>query len=163
LIRLEGFGPSVADRLRTLEMRFARDIQYLSLDPQEGACVWREIRDVAPLVDPAHIVWRISLPAADAAGTVSAIAQATSAEAFYDWGGGLVWLAMPSKDEAHAELVRSLLPSGHATLMRAPVACRAKTQIFNFLPPALAALQRRVKSAFDPAGILSPGRLSLES
>ncbi|MBM3557317.1 MAG: hypothetical protein FJX47_17395, partial [Alphaproteobacteria bacterium] len=29
-------------------------------------------------------------------------------------------------------------------------------------PPALAALSRRVKAAFDPVGILNPGRMGME-
>ena len=157
LIRLEGFGPSVADRLSAIESQFGDGIEYRSLDAGAGAAIWREIRDVAPLIDPGHSVWRISLPAADSARTVAAIMQATPAEAFYDWGGGLVWLTLPS--DAEAQLVRGLLPSGHATLMRAPVDIRAATAIFQPQPPALAALQGRVKAAFDPDGILSPGRM----
>jgi glycolate oxidase FAD binding subunit len=44
-------------------------------------------------------------------------------------------------------------------LIRAPAALRASIEVFQPQPPALSALTRRVKEAFDPAGILNPGRM----
>jgi len=156
LIRLEGFGPSVADRFAGLQTRCGGDHPAATLDREECIVLWREVRDVAPLVGQDRIVWRLSLPPTDGAGAVAAIRGATEAEAFYDWGGGLVWLSLPPGD-AHAETVRGRLPSGHATLMRAPADIRATAPVFHPSDPALAALQARVKSAFDPRGILAPG------
>jgi glycolate oxidase FAD binding subunit len=164
LIRLEGFGPSVSDRFTALQAKCGALGDYVALDAEECAILWRAVRDVAPLIGTHQIVWRLSLPATDAAGTVSALMTATGgAEAFYDWGGGLVWLVMPKGDSAdgHAALVRGLLPAGHATLMCAPADIRAKAAIFQPSAPALAALQRRVKSAFDPNSILGAGRMAV--
>jgi glycolate oxidase FAD binding subunit len=164
LIRLEGFGPSVADRFATLETRLGQSHRVIALDRDEGAVLWREIRDVAVLTVQDRIVWRLSLPPADAARTAAAIANETSAEAFYDWGGGLVWLTMPpnTSTDANAATVRRLMPSGHATLMRAPPDIRASAAIFQPAAPALAALQGRVKAAFDPHGILAPGLMTAD-
>jgi glycolate oxidase FAD binding subunit len=103
-------------------------------------------------------VWRLSVPPTIAAAAVAKIAQAAPAEVFYDWGGGLVWLALPFKSGGHAALVRGSLPAGHATLMRAPEALRATVPIFNPSARPLAELASRVKSAFDPRGVLAPGR-----
>jgi glycolate oxidase FAD binding subunit len=165
LIRLEGFGPSVADRFAALEVRLGQGNQTITLDRDEGAALWREIRDVAPLVAPDSIVWRLSLPATDSARTIDAIKGATEADAFFDWGGGLIWLTMPagSSADVQADLVRRLLPSGHATLMRAPDGMRAQAAVFQPADPALAALQRRVKAAFDPHCILAPGFMTVEN
>ena len=161
LIRLEGFGPSVADRFAGLQARCGRDHPAVAIDAEEGAVLWCEIRDVAPLVAPDRIIWRLSLPPTDGAGAVAAIRGTAEAEAFYDWGGGIVWLSLPPSDAiaggAHTETVRGRLPSGHATLMRAPADIRATAPVFHPPDPALAALQARVKSAFDPRGILAPG------
>ena len=161
-LRLEGFGPSVADRKATLAAHLGPYGSILSLEAEECAAFWRDVRDVARLLDPDKIVWRLSLPPSDAASTVAAIARVETVEALYDWGGGLVWLALPPAEDAHAALVRGALPSGHATLFRAPAAIRAKVPVFQPQPPALAALARRVKAAFDPCGILSPGRMVAE-
>jgi glycolate oxidase FAD binding subunit len=165
LIRLEGFGPSVADRFTGLEAKCGQGGDTLALDADDCAVLWREIRDVAALTGPDAIVWRLSLPATDAAATIAAIAKATKAEAFYDWGGGLVWLSLPRTDsvDGHAALIRALLPSGHATLMRAPADIRAKAAVFQPQAPAMAALQRRVKAAFDPHFILGAGRMAVDA
>jgi glycolate oxidase FAD binding subunit len=164
LIRLEGFGPSVADRFQGLENKCGQAADYIALDAEACTVAWREVRDVAPLAAPDTVIWRLSLPATDAAGTVAAIVKATGAEAFYDWGGALVWLALPQGEstDGHAALIRGLLPSGHATLMRAPANIRATASIFQPQAPALAALQRRVKAAFDPHSILGAGRMAIE-
>jgi glycolate oxidase FAD binding subunit len=43
--------------------------------------------------------------------------------------------------------------------MRAAEPVRAATEVFDPPPPPLMALTRRLKAAFDPAGILNPGRM----
>ena len=71
-----------------------------------------------------------------------------------EWGGALRWLrsaadAKPIRDAA----ARS---GGHATLFRGG---DKSGGVFQPLPPALMKLHRNLKQAFDPAGILNPGRL----
>jgi glycolate oxidase FAD binding subunit len=163
LLRLEGFGPSVAERLKAIETLPEIGGNPVIVDAEAGAALWREVRDIAPLIAPDTILWRLALPPTDAAASVAAIARALPVEACYDWGGGLVWLSLPGSIEAHAGLIRSLLPSGHATLMRAPEAVRRRTAAFHPQPAALAALSRRVKLAFDPAFILAPQRMNFEA
>ncbi len=111
LIRLEGFGPSVADRYTTLESQFGEGIAYLSLDADECTAVWREIRDVAPLIDPGSIVWRLSLRATDAARVARDIARRDRRRGVLRLGRrpGL-WLALPAgAADGHAALVRGAL------------------------------------------------------
>src|SRR3546814_16595197 len=56
-------------------------------------------------------------------GVVAAIgAKALGGEAFYDWGGGLIWLSLPlaGAGDAGAAAVRAAVAAGgHATLIRA--------------------------------------------
>jgi glycolate oxidase FAD binding subunit len=79
---------------------------------------------------------------------------------FLDWGGGLVWLAGPADATTH----RAVEQAAHAalgtwTLLRAPDALRVAVDVIPPEAAPLARITRRVKAAFDPRGILNPGRL----
>ena len=80
---------------------------------------------------------------------------------FYDWAGGLVWLAVAPAPDCHEKAVRTAVNTtgGHATLIRAPEAARAALPVFHPQPPALATLSARVKTSFDPERILNRGRM----
>ena len=84
-----------------------------------------------------------------------------TAQALYDWAGGLVWLSLAPSDDAGAAVVRRAVAAcgGHATLVRAPAALRAAIDVFEPQQAALAALTKRVKEGFDPKGVLNPGRM----
>jgi len=73
-----------------------------------------------------------------------------------DWAGGLIVAGYSTVDAAH---VRGACASGHATLVKAPPAARAATSVFQPLPPVAATAAQRLKHAFDPRGILNPGRM----
>lgn len=162
LIRLEGFGPSVAARLALLQdlLRNAGEQQVIAEDRSKA--LWRGIRDCLPFADGSERpVWRISVPPAEAHVLVLAFRREVPAEAFYNWQGGLVWLAM-AQDDPEAVLLRALIRrhgGGHATLVRASPAIRAAVPVFEPQPPQLAALSARLKAEFDPKNILNPGRM----
>jgi glycolate oxidase FAD binding subunit len=157
--RLEGIPVSVAyrrDKL-TAELRsFGVLGRLVAADSRE---FWRAVRDATPFADGSqNALWRISTAPADGAKVGRAIAAATGAEVFYDWGGGLIWAAMRGT-AAREEAVRTALAGrGHALLIRAEPAVRAGAA-FEPLDEGLAALTRRVKQSFDPKGILGPGRM----
>ena len=144
-----------------------------------SARLWRELRDAASLLpDPARLIWRLSVPPAAGAPVVAEIihpprsgagqgggrAVNAPAEHYFDWGGGLIWLALPASDDSSAALVRAAVArhGGHATLLRAPTAMRLAVPVFEPQPAPLAALARRVKAAFDPRRILNPGRMAAD-
>jgi glycolate oxidase FAD binding subunit len=159
--RLEGFAPSVAyrrDRLAALLAPFGRTEL---LGPEPSGALWRHIRDVGPFVGDPRPVWRVSLTPTRGPDFVRQVAAAGS-DAFYDWAGGLIWLAVAPSDDAGAAAVRDALQAaggGHATLIRAAPAVRAAVPVFEPQAPPLAALTRRLKEAFDPKGVLNPGRM----
>ena len=92
---------------------------------------------------------------------IGAIAGIPGARYFCDWGGGLIWIAVPPAPDAHAGTLRAAVKrvGGHATLMTAPEDVRRRVPVFEPQAPELAALAQRVKQAFDPKGILNPGRM----
>ncbi|CAO3418980.1 glycolate oxidase subunit GlcE [Azospirillum endophyticum] len=155
LVRLEGFGPSVAARVTMLREELRADAV---LGREDTLALWREVRDGVCLgADTDAHLWKLSVPPSAGPSTVEAIRRTLDVEVFYDWGGGLVWLAAPP-DSAKA-IRGALAAGGHATLVRAPDAVRAATDVFQPLPEPLMALSRRVKESFDPKGILNPGRM----
>ena len=129
----------------------------------ESRVFWREVRDVAPLrAAPDAVVWKISCPPTEGPAIVARIkAQRPVVEAFYDWSGGLVWLALPPSADADHAIVRGAIGAtgGHATLVRAPEAVRAAVPVFHPQSAALAALASRVKESFDPKLLFNPGRM----
>jgi glycolate oxidase FAD binding subunit len=163
-LRLEGVAPSVEARLKGLrELLAPSGAKMEELGTLESRAFWREVRDVAPLAAaPDAIVWKISCPPTAGSSIVSRIkALRPAAEAFYDWSGGLIWLALPASADADHKIVRGALgpAGGHATLIRAPEAVRASVSVFQPQPAALAALAGRVKESFDPKRLFNPGRM----
>jgi glycolate oxidase FAD binding subunit len=81
--------------------------------------------------------------------------------AFYDWSGGLVWAeVLPTTDAGAADVRRVIaMHGGHATLVRAEAQVRSAVEVFQPLEAGLEKLTRKLKAAFDPAGILNPGRM----
>jgi glycolate oxidase FAD binding subunit len=104
-------------------------------------------------------LWRVSV--APAKGSAFAALIEPSAQMFYDWAGGLIWVAPLPTDDAGARSIRQAVASvgGHATLIRAPVAVRAAVDVFEPQETGVAALTKRVKESFDPKGVLNPGRM----
>ena len=66
-------------------------------------------------------MWRIVCPPAVGGALGQALARDTGGDVIYDWGGGLIWAALPPSPDAHAALVRERVNAtgGHATLIRA--------------------------------------------
>src|SRR5712671_5731107 len=83
------------------------------------------------------------------------------AQFFYDWAGGLIWIALPPSANAGAATIRraAAATGGHATLIRASAATRASVDVFEPQKGALAGVSKRVKESFDPKGVLNPGRM----
>jgi glycolate oxidase FAD binding subunit len=101
-------------------------------------------------------VWRVMVAPSNA----PRVAKELNAKHWLgDWAGRLIWLAAPPSDAAR---VRSLAAAaqGQAMLLRASAESRAALGLYAPQPPALAALNRAVKAAFDPLSLFNPGRIS---
>ena len=109
---------------------------------------WRDLREQRlPFFDPEAPLWRVS---------VAQAAQPLNLERpqLIEWGGGVRWVS----GDVDALLVRSTAEraGGHATLFRGG---DKSIGVFHPLKPAVARIHQRLKAAFDPAGILNPGRM----
>ena len=162
VMRLEGPRPSVDFRATTLQGLLGPASR---LSDRDSTALWAEIAAVGSLVSAERLVWRICPTPSAAPALLARIRSGLgSAEGFYDWGGGLVWLTLDAVEagpDGGAGLVRAAVQAagGHATLIRAPDTLRSTVPVFEPAPRALEALSRRVKASFDPHGILNPGRM----
>ncbi len=161
LIRLEGFGPSVKARAAYLGTALAKVAPLETLEAEASRAVWRDVRDVRPFVDgTSKSVWRLSVMPTRGHEIVMSLRMQTGVDAYYDWQGGLIWMRLEGEPEA--ALVRETIArfgGGHATLVRASDSVRTATEVFQPQPAPLAALSRRLKEQFDPAGVLNPGKM----
>jgi glycolate oxidase FAD binding subunit len=161
-LRLDGFAPSVKHRKEALAALMKPFGPVTLLDEKNSRALWQSVRQVQPFAtNAAHQrpLWRISCPPSK--GYKIAAAVTPAAQMFYDWAGGLLWVAMPFADEADAASIRAAVKGvgGHATLVRAPAAVRASVDVFEPQDTDLRALNKRVKEGFDPKGVLNPGRM----
>jgi len=159
---VEGPGPSAEYRCRALRGLAAAGGTD-ELHSRNSETFWAEVRDVAPFRDDAAAqIWRVSVPPSDGARVAAAIAARLKGRYFLDWGGGLVWLALDPLPDAGADAVRGMIAPhmGHATLVRAADAVRARVPVFQPDPPALRELTLRIKDGFDPDRRLNPGRMA---
>lgn len=111
----------------------------------EGKTFWRNLREhEMPFFSNTDHLWRIALPQAVPLPQLPG-------EWLLEWGGAQRWL----KSDVPADQVRTEVAArgGHATLFHDDSA------EFHPLTDGLWQLHRRLKSAFDPAATLNPGRM----
>ena len=165
-LRLEGPAPSVEFRRDSLTGEHGSSSAAEIVTGSEAIAFWRAIGEAAPLAGLAgRAVWRISVAPARGVELGQTMSRVLDAVWFLDWGGGLLWLAVPEATDAGAEAIRTAIRgpegrgTGHATLVKGSPALRGSIAVFEPQPAPLAALSRRVKDGFDPAHILNPGRM----
>jgi glycolate oxidase FAD binding subunit len=166
LLRLEGITASAVHRAAALGKVLAPFGTAEVLEDAASAAIWSSVRDVEPFAANGTLgawpVWRIVCPPASGGALGQALAKDAGGEVFYDWGGGLIWAALPPRPDAQAALVRERVGvvGGHATLLRASEQVRRNVDVFHPQQGGLAALSERVRHSFDPKNILNRGRMT---
>jgi glycolate oxidase FAD binding subunit len=146
-LRLEGFEASVMARAEGLVAALKGFGRPEQLDAEHSREFWTQVREAEAFHGDKRPLWRISVPPASG----WRVAEAVKGEALYDWAGGLVWLLSEDDPSTVRAAVGAL--GGHATCYR------GHAPAFEPLAGPLAALSGRVKAAFDPKGVLNPGRM----
>jgi glycolate oxidase FAD binding subunit len=126
----------------------AKKIGGAPVAPAEAERFWSSVREQTDaFFSGGGPLWRLSVKS-------TTPPLALPGQQLIEWGGALRWL----KSSGDVKTIRDAAAraGGHATLFRGG----DKTLgVFHSLPPALMKLHRNLKQAFDPAGVLNPGRL----
>ncbi len=160
-LRIENFMKSVRYRKARLVETLAAYGRPLELDLEASLAFWGDVRRLAFVSSSDAILWRISTSPRKAPELVSTLRRHMPVDAAYDWSGGLVWLEIPACADAGAADIRRAvaISGGHATLIRASESVRRQVEVFQPQTPAIEKLSRGLKLAFDPLGLLNPGRM----
>lgn len=148
LVRVEGLAESVSYRVKQLQAGACAGWSVIEGD--DSVSVWKDLRDVQPLVGRAGALWRISVKPSDAPKVLEALGDPA---AVCDWGGGLAWVTVPEALDVRAAL-QGLV--GHATMIKGA----ATFPTFQPEPAPLAAISNGLRAKFDPRGILNPGLMT---
>ena len=139
-IRLSG----AASAVEAARKKLGGDI----VDANPSEKFWRGIRDhTDPFFGNGEALWRLSVKSTAPTITLPGAQM-------IEWSGALRWFQTTSSAiDVRAAAEKA---GGHATLFRHG---KSADGVFHPLSPALAAIHRKLKKTFDPAGILNPGRL----
>jgi glycolate oxidase FAD binding subunit len=135
------------------------------LDPQVATEFWSALREqqltVFAILNSDETLYRLALPAACGPLTLENI----SGDIVLEWHGQQRWLKAPGDDATYAS-IKALASAhgGHATRFKQGSNIDPGKQRFTLLSEqvhstALEAVQARLRTAFDPAGIFATSRL----
>jgi glycolate oxidase FAD binding subunit len=130
-----------------------------ALEETDDTQLWSALRDLRlDFFDDPRPLYRLSVPPARRP-------LDTPGECLIDWGGAQRWLLPAPGVELTRIRGEARALGGHATRFRPALSTTGATreqarisEVFQPLAPAVHAIHTRLKAAFDPHGILNPGR-----
>ena len=135
--------------------RMTREAGGQRMDNAQAVPDWTACRDqtlpffTAP--SPELCLWRLSLP------QTAPVLDLPYAQ-LIEWQGAQRWLWAPATAAAQIRAAAAAV-QGHATLFRAGADGAPGVRRFEAESPALQAITKRLREAFDPQGLFNPGRM----
>ena len=154
VFRLEGVEPSIRARAALLSQLLEPFGSLRPMDSQEAEVIWTATRGVSGF-STASILWRLNVPPSRGAAIAQELCGADT-NWLMDCAGGLVWI--PDIEDAARVRDAAAKIGGHATLIRAPAAMRARVPTLHPPSAGVSHVERAVRAAFDPAGVFETGR-----
>lgn len=149
LIKLEGAAQPLQEKIAMAHGLLGAAVSRIDGDPFGAIGCGEKFADIA------GDIWRVMIAPSDAPRVVK---ELNASHWLGDLAGGLIWLAAAPSDAARIRAIAAA-HKGQAMLLRASAESRAALGLYAPQPPALAALAKSVKAAFDPLGLFNPGRL----
>lgn len=150
-VRLRGAVAAVGSACE----RMTREAGGQRMDNAQAGPDWAACRDqtlpfFAP-PSPGLCLWRLSLP------QTAPVLDLPFAQ-LIEWQGAQRWLWAPAAAAAQIRAAAAAA-QGHATLFRAAADGAPGVRRFDVESPALQAITKRLREAFDPQGLFNPGRM----
>lgn len=156
VLRLEGVAESVADRFESAAALTRLPVQ--ALEDADSRQLWHAIA-TANWFEAKGAIWRASVAPEHGPAVVEALRQKMDVDFYLDWAGGLIWLASEATDLGPALRAEIGASEGHASCITGPKTTHG-APVFQPVNSVLAALNDRVKHAFDPLSLLNPGKMT---
>lgn len=139
-----------------LKAELASQYSFVPWQVHDDDSYWDGLREhKLPFFNTERDIWRLSVPADADIGDLAE----NEDDILTEWGGCLYWLKSDlAPDTIFSQMIHL---NGHATLFRAGKQSDRDT-VFQPLPSRNLDWHRRLKQAFDPAGILNPGKMYAE-
>ncbi len=161
-LRLEGSAQSVADRVARIRRELAPFGETYKLDHQRSRAFWSDIRSLVFLsADFGRPIWRIAVAPSKAPAIVARSPPFSTSRPPMNGRAGFCGLNCRRRRMRASRSCAVCWPNSrpNSMLMRAPRSVRSSIQVFHPLPFVKMELVRALKKAFDPAGVLNPGRM----
>jgi len=161
-IRLQGPPTSVEARCQGVRALWQSYGETEELHGHNSAGFWKEISEIGSLLNnQSDQIWKVLVPPSEGAKILETVRRDIKCDAYFDWGGGLIWLAADKSLDGVGSTIRAALRSigGHATLMRGSSDLRSTTDVFQPQASENERLTKSIKENFDPIGVLNPGRM----
>jgi glycolate oxidase FAD binding subunit len=149
LIKLEGAARPLEEKIAMAHGLLGNAVTRIEADPFTAIGCGEKFADIA------GDIWRVFVAPSDAPRVAK---ELNASHWLGDWAGGLLWLAAAPADAPRIRAIAAAA-NGQAMLLRAGAESRGLHGLFAAQPPALAAVNRAVKAAFDPLSLFNPGRL----
>lgn len=123
----------------------------------DSALFWQSIKEqqhdyFLDAMEKSKTLWRLSLAS-------NTDVLSLNGETLYEWGGALRWLITNDSEQAVRDVLSAV--QGHAVQFRYPVLDNNQS-IFQPISNSLFKIHQNLKNAFDPEGILNPGKMYKE-
>lgn len=122
-----------------------------AVDDGQARAFWQSLREQTHPFFAARPLWRLAVP--------PRTAPLGLGDTLLEWGGGQRWVAAADADPTRMRSAAATA-GGHATLFRLAEGAEPPPDgVFQPLAAPVAAITRRLKHEFDPAGLFNPDRL----
>lgn len=160
-IRLENTPKSLAYRSEKIRELLSAFGELFYIDEPESKLFWQNMRQLAFLANREDAIWRVSTSPHRAFQSARQIKKLVDSQISYDWGGGLLWISTRGVADMGSSDIRRIIAQagGHATLIYPGEDATQPVSPFHPLDPAHMQLTKGLKTMFDPAGVLNPGRM----